>query len=191
MMKTVKKLYRLCAVKEAVIIVMIWCMFFNVPLALATPAFHSATGATVATNGNTTSINMMSGKAIIKWDSLDTSAIEKLKFNGSAGFAALNKVISGGATKFNGILDGGLGNIFIINQKGIVFGPSAIINAKTFTASALDIKDTDFLNGTYHFMGGDGAVINKGTINADGVALIGKMVQNAGTITTGKGAASR
>ena len=57
-MKMLKKLYKQCAIKEAVILVMTWCMLFNVPLALATPAFHSSTGATVATTGNTTSVNM-------------------------------------------------------------------------------------------------------------------------------------
>ena len=186
-MKTVKRLYTQCAVKEAVIVVMVWCMLFNVPLALATPAVHSSTGASVSRTGNTTNVNMAGNRAIIKWNSLDTSAIETLKFNGSAGFAALNKIISGGATKFNGLLDGGLGNIFIINQKGIVFGPTAIIKAKTFVASGLDIKDADFLNNVYRFSGGEGAVINKGSIKADGVALIGKMVQNVGTITTGTG----
>jgi filamentous hemagglutinin family protein len=189
-METVRRFIKNWAVKEAVIYVMIWCMLFNVPLALATPAAPDVVSGTAGiTVGNTTTVTMGSSRAIINWDSLDTSSSEILQFvrGGGADFAVLNRVISGGATQFNGKLFGNQGNIFVVNKNGLVFGPTAFIQARTFVASALDIGNDDFINGVYKFMGGNGAIINQGTINADGVALIGKMVQNMGSIITASG----
>ena len=70
---------------------------------------------------------------------------------------------------------------------GIVFGPTAIVQAYKFTASSLNISDTDFMNGIYRFAGGNGAVINNGNITAQQVNLIGRQVLNAGTIVSPHG----
>jgi len=121
---------------------------------------------------------------VINWDSLNTNSSEILQFlKASGNFAVLNRVIQGGATQFDGSLFGNQGHVIIVNPNGIVFGPTALIQAHKFTASALDMANTDFMNGIYNFTGGGvGEVANYGDISADQVALIGRKVLNAGVI---------
>jgi len=163
-------------------------MFFGIPVqvALAGPKNPKVVRgrAGVGQKGNTTTVNMRSGRAVINWDSLNTSSNEILQFlKANGGFAVLNRVMRGGATQFNGSLFGNQGHIVIVNPQGIVFGPTALVQAYKFTASALDITDTDFMNGIYNFAGGGvGKVANYGKISAEQVALIGKSVLNAGVI---------
>ncbi len=163
-------------------------MFFGMPVqvALAGPKNPKVVRgrAGIGQNGNTTTVNMRSGRAVINWDSLNTNSKEILRFlKTNGGFAVLNRVVKGGATQFDGSLFGNQGHIVIVNPQGIIFGPTALVQAYKFTASALDISNTDFMNGIYNFAGGGvGKVANYGTISAEQVALIGKSVLNAGVI---------
>ncbi|GAG20256.1 unnamed protein product, partial [marine sediment metagenome] len=159
------------------------------PVAQATPAAADvvAGSAAIVQNGNTINVQMLSSRAVINWDSLDTSYNETLNFLKDSNFAVLNRVINGGPTQFNGSLFAENGSVFIVNTRGIVFGPTAYIRASQFVGSSLDIRNTDFMNGKYAFTGGNGAVVNHGDITAESVALIGKKVLNAGTITSLEG----
>ncbi|MHC4310490.1 MAG: hypothetical protein ACYSSN_11130, partial [Planctomycetota bacterium] len=144
-----------------------------------------------------------SGQAVINWDSLDrllsTDELNFLRESG-LGFAVLNRVIGeGGATQFNGKLNGNQGDIFIINTRGIVFGPDSYISARNFVASGIDILNEDFMDGdgVFQFQKNDinpfGNVIgdvetqNSGTTSiwAENIALIGKNVYNKGMIGGG------
>ncbi|MDO8303191.1 MAG: filamentous hemagglutinin N-terminal domain-containing protein, partial [Sedimentisphaerales bacterium] len=128
-MKTIKRISKKYAIKKAVICLMVWCMLFNVPmLAFGTPANPQVvSGSAGVTIGNTTTVTMDSAKAVINWDSLNTISTQVLQFQKASGdFAVLNRVVSGGATQFNGTLLGNQGNIFIVNTRGIVFGPKAV-----------------------------------------------------------------
>ena len=156
----------------------------QVALATVSNADVVAGSAGVSQSGNTTTVNMGSARAVINWDSLNTSSSEILQFlKASGNFAVLNRVIQGGATQFDGSLFGNQGHIIIVNPNGIVFGPTALVQAHKFTASALDIANTDFMNGIYNFTGGGvGEVANYGDISAEQVALIGRKVLNAGVI---------
>ena len=187
-MKLLKKLSKKLQLRHTLIYVLVYLtlLFQTMPqLALATP-----TGATVVSgsagvtqSGNTTSVTMTSNRAVINWNSLDTASNEKLQFTkASGGFTVLNKVTTGGATQFNGTLLGNKGHIIIVNPNGIVFGSTAVINAFKFTASGLNIDNTDFMNGIYQYSGGGGLVTNNGTINAQEVRLIGSSVLNKGSI---------
>ncbi|MHC4719946.1 MAG: two-partner secretion domain-containing protein, partial [Planctomycetota bacterium] len=168
-------------------------MFFGMPVqvALAGPKNPKVVRgkAGIGQNGNTTTVNMRSGRAVINWDSLNTNSKEILQFlKANGGFAVLNRVMKGGATQFDGSLFGNQGHIVIVNPQGIVFGPTALVQAYKFTASALDITDNDFMNGVYNFAGGGvGKVANYGKITAQQVALIGKSVLNAGVIRSQRG----
>lgn len=136
-----------------------------------------------------TNVTLSQNKAIINWRNLDTLAGENLNFSYGAGsFAVLNRVLSNSATRFDGNLNALGGHVLIINQHGILFGPTASISADRFTASSLNILDNDFLDGAYKFTGdGIGKVENYGDISAEQVALIGKSVLNAGTISSPDG----
>lgn len=170
-------------------------VFLLESVVLATgPDFSSQTGGLpidgVGQFGNTTTVNMGSaGRAILEWNSLDTTAAQVLEFVKAEGsFYALNRVIHGGATQFNGTLLGNQGHIIIVNPHGIIFGPTALVKARNFMASTLDIADVDFMQNVYKFTGeGIGEIANYGTISAEQVALIGKSVLNAGTICSSHG----
>ena len=43
------------------------------------------------------------------------------------------------------------GKIYLINQNGILFGPGSQMNVNTLVASALNIKNSDFINGSLNF----------------------------------------
>ena len=93
-------------------------------------------------------MNVGSARAVINWDSLDTASQEVLEFlKASGNFAVLNRVIQGGTTQFDGSLFGNQGHIIIVNPHGIVFGPTALVQASKFTASSLDITNKDFMDG--------------------------------------------
>ena len=106
--------------REMVIYALACCLFFNIPIVLATPTNpNQAAGELIggiSTSGNTTTVNMgSSGQAVINWDSLDTNLSEVLEFvKASGNFAVLNRIIQGGATQFDGSLLGNQGAIFIV-----------------------------------------------------------------------------
>jgi large exoprotein involved in heme utilization and adhesion len=63
------------------------------------------------------------------------------------------------------------------------------VNVGGLVASTLGISDADFMAGRYAFSGSGGAVLNQGSINADGgyVALLGASVSNQGVIQANLG----
>jgi filamentous hemagglutinin family protein len=187
-MKRKRKIWTVYHCRRVVACFLAFFMTFVTPAHVAFAAPNNpdvvAGSAGVAQAGNTTTVNVNSASAVINWDSLDTSSSEILQFlKASGNFAVLNRVIKGGATQFDGSLFGNQGHIIIVNPNGIVFGPTALVQAHKFTSSALDITNADFMNGVYKFTGdGMGKVINYGNISAEQVALIGKQVLNAGVI---------
>jgi filamentous hemagglutinin family protein len=135
---------------------------------------------------STVTINQASNTAIINWQTFSIGAGELTKFvQPSSSSAALNRVLGGQTSIIDGTLSAN-GQIYLLNGNGIVVGPGGVINTAGFTGSTRDISDADFLSGNLHFVGGGQAGIkNFGTINALGgdVVLIGKTVDNAGTIS--------
>ncbi|MHC5101390.1 MAG: two-partner secretion domain-containing protein [Planctomycetota bacterium] len=180
-MKTLSHRPYVRVVHKSLSYILVFCIV-NMPLSAVNNPNVVGGSADVARDGNTTTVDVLSSKAIINWDSLDTNASEVLQFLHAGGnFAVLNRVIAGDATQFDGSLFGNQGHIIFVNPNGIVFGPSAVIQARKFTASALDIANTDFMNGVYMFSGGGlGEIANYGDISAEQIALIGKKVLNAG-----------
>jgi filamentous hemagglutinin family protein len=173
---------------QSLVFITACCVFLDMllPVIQATPTAAEvvAGSATVIQSGNTINVQMGSSQAVINWDSLDTSYNETLNFLKDDNFAVLNRVINGGPTRFDGSLFAENGSVFIVNTQGLVFGPTAYIQASQFVGSSLDIENIDFMNGQYAFAGGNGAVVNNGDIAAENVALIGNKVLNAGTITS-------
>ncbi|NQT03797.1 MAG: filamentous hemagglutinin N-terminal domain-containing protein, partial [Planctomycetes bacterium] len=192
-MAKLRKMSKTYYLRQIVACLLVYCILLAVPAQVAL--------ADIGTGGNTVVdgianvnapggganayIDVLSDRAVINWQDFDTSTGQLAEFVRAAGgnFAVLNRVIAGGATQFDGSLFGIQGHIIIVNPQGIVFGPTALVQAHKFTASALDVANTDFMNGIYNFTGdGVGQVANYGTISADQVALIGRQVLNAGVI---------
>lgn len=132
--------------------------------ALATPVVNSVvTGANAPTTvGNLTTVNQTAQKSIINWNSLNTSSAETLRFNmPNSGAISLNRVVSGVPTDFRGKLESRVagqvreGQVWIINQAGVVFNNGARVDVGGLLVSTADITDANFLNpatpNTYSF----------------------------------------
>jgi filamentous hemagglutinin family protein len=146
-------------------------------------------GATIsAPSSIKTDIHQHTNKAVINWRSFNTTAQETVQFyQPGASAIALNRVTNGQVTQFDGALKAN-GNVWLINESGVIFGSSAKIDVGGLVASTANISNADFNAGRYVFStpGKDGAkIINQGTITAkEGglVALVAPGVENSGVI---------
>ncbi|MHC4675770.1 MAG: two-partner secretion domain-containing protein, partial [Planctomycetota bacterium] len=123
-----------------------------------------------------------SDKAVINYSSFDIAQPETVQFiQPSTRASVLNRILSANPTNINGTLLAN-GRVFFVNPAGVYIGEGARINVNQLVASALNISDSDFINGRHNFVGGGGAVVNKGDISAEQVYLIGRQVANSGNI---------
>ena len=200
----------------------------NVPNGLTTGGLQIATGSnaewtganqpTQSTgNGQTTvTIQQTSSQAILNWQTFNVGKNTTVDFNQSAGGAsantwvALNRILSGVPSQILGSIKA-QGQVYLINQNGIIFGGSSQINVSTLLAAAATITDSQFTNngiytsvsgqtlGAPSFTHGLGAVVvdagaelatNSPLRTGDrggSVILLGGSVENNGSITTADG----
>lgn len=140
--------------------------------------------------GNTLNVTASNG-AIIDWKSfgIDSGEATRITLDSAAG-RILNRVTGGTRSDINGQLSSN-GTVFLINTNGIVVGNGALVDTNGLVLSGLDLTNENFSSGNYAFSGGNGSVVNAGTIGGskrDGsVALLGASVSNSGTIRTSSG----
>ncbi len=136
-------------------------------------------------------------KAIIDWSSFNIGRDAWTHFDqqGHANWMALNRIYDRNPSQIFGKLTAD-GKIYLVNQNGILFGPSSKVNVSSLTASALNIKDDDFLAGRLNFKKENYQersdwdaitlfVANRGVITtekAGSVFLIADNVENQGLI---------
>ena len=161
-----------------------------IPSALAQPSGGNVVAGqgSITQNGTHTQIDQGSGRLIIEWDSFDTSAQDTVRFVQPGRDAiALNRVLSGQATQFDGSLFAN-GNVIIVNGAGIHFGATSIVDVGGLIASTSDITNSNFLSDRFIFDQpglSDAMVTNAGTITARDAglaALVGPGVENSGLI---------
>ena len=221
MMEKLRKISTMYYVKQILACLLVCYMLFGIPVQVALAVSPGDVVDIPAglvdfpvSPPGTTIVNVLSNKAIINWSNFDTVPGEFINFLRGTDFAVLNRVVAGeDPTNFLGTLNAPLGNVFLINSRGIMFGPTSFINARNFVASGLGIRDLDFINGdivnpdniNYRFGYGNrlglgdlksvtvdtiGDVTLSGAeIDAETIALIGKSVLNQGTIRTTTGGA--
>jgi len=168
---------------------------------------------TVDGNGQTqVGIRQTAAQAILDWRSFNVGARTTLTFDqqGRGDWVALNRVdASTGPSQILGNIKAD-GQIYVINQSGIIFGGNSQINVGSLIASTAAISDSQFLNnGIYGVQTGStyapsftaaggkvvveaGASIStaapaSATVGGGYVLMIGSQVENAGTIATPKG----
>ncbi|WP_411883179.1 YDG domain-containing protein [Polaromonas sp. YR568] len=158
----------------------------------AANASVSAGAASVATVGNTTTINQSTQRAAIDWTSLSTRANEALVFNQpNAQAIALNRITGASPSELLGSLTAN-GQVFILNPNGVLFGAGSQVNVGGLVASTLSLSNADFEAGNYKFTGSGGSVVNQGTLNAAPggyLALLAPEVRNEGVMTASLGTA--
>ncbi|MHB1946895.1 MAG: beta strand repeat-containing protein [Gammaproteobacteria bacterium] len=153
----------------------------------------SSGSATIQQTPGNTVIQQNSQQAIINWQSFNIGSSETTHFQQPTGGVALNRINpQQGASQIFGQLTS-TGQIILINQAGIYFGPTAHVDVGSIIASTSDMSDANFLAGKYIFdqpSPYNGSIINEGTIRAANyglVALVGTGVRNDGTIQANLG----
>ncbi|ABQ26787.1 filamentous haemagglutinin family protein [Geotalea uraniireducens] len=163
------------------------------------------------TNPNKLIIQQNLPRAVVDWSSFNIGTDAWVHFDQqkNSSWAVLNRIHDKDPSQIYGKLTAD-GKVFLLNQNGILFGLGSQINVQSLTASSLNIKDDDFLNGILHFKAENyngrtdnngydavnnlpGAVSNHGSISAGNLGeafLIGPNVENNGTIITPQGQAA-
>ncbi|WP_431288185.1 YDG domain-containing protein [Roseateles chitinivorans] len=156
--------------------------------ALPTGGQITAGNASLTQQGSQLRIDQTSNKLILNWNSFDIGSNASVRFNQTGADAvALNRVTGGAPSQIFGDLSAN-GQVWLVNNSGVVFGKGATVNVGGLVASTLNVSDADFLGGRARFSGTSTAQVrNDGSIRADGVvALLGASVVNTGTISAGQ-----
>ena len=177
----------------------------------ALPVINSFNASIDDVHLNETAVNQLdiiqtSDGAVLLWDSFNIGTDAKVVFDqgGNANWTALNRIYDQNPSQIFGQMSAD-GKIFLINQNGFYFGPSARIgNLHTLAVSALNIAETELNQDFWHFTSdnyqadpayaADQAFIeNHGEIqvqNGGAVYLMAPEVENSGTINAPTGHAA-
>ena len=139
----------------------------------------------------TMQINQGTQKGIVNWQGFSIGAREHVNVaQPNASAALLNRVVGNSPSEIFGRLTAN-GQVFLVNNAGVLFAPGASVEVGSMLAATLSITDQNFLNGTYQFYnpGNAGSVVNQGSIVTAGgyTALIGPQVRNDGVIIANSG----
>ncbi len=163
-------------------------------------AFANPTGGQVV-SGNITinapqngSLNVVqtTNKGVIDWQTFNVGSGEKVNFlQPGATSSTLNRVVGNDASTIFGQINAN-GQVFLLNQNGILFAPGSQVNVGGLIASTLQLSDADYLAGRYTLTGGTGAgsIGNQGVIKAGFAVLAAPQVDNLGIIIADGGTAA-
>ncbi|EIC28953.1 MULTISPECIES: filamentous hemagglutinin N-terminal domain-containing protein [Methylomicrobium] len=164
--------------------------FSFIPVAHANPTGGqvAAGNAAIVEQGARMDINQSSQRAVINWQSFSIDTHEHVNFNQPGRDAAtLNRVVGNDPSAILGRMTAN-GNVYLINQNGIMVGKDAQINVGSLTASTANISNEDFMAGNLHFAepgNPEARIVNFGNITAQQgglVALVAPGVENHGVI---------
>lgn len=150
----------------------------------------SGTGS-IQQSGNTLTVQQGSGRLVVDWNGFSIGQGHTVTFvQPSASAVALNRVLGSDVSVIQGALNAN-GMVFLVNPNGVLFTSTAQVNVGGLVASTQNIRNEDFLAGTYRFQGvSSNAIINQGHITAapgGTIALIAAKVTNDGVLTAHQG----
>lgn len=158
--------------------------------ALPTNGDVAAGEAAISTPSTSTMrIEQKSSHAIINWNSFAIGTDESVNIaQPDSRSILLNRVSGNTLSDISGTLTAN-GRIFLLNPNGVLFASGSSVNVGGLVASTLAIRDRDFLSEKYTLFenGGNGSVVNRGTLNGGFIALLGNNTSNAGNIVTTRG----
>jgi filamentous hemagglutinin len=134
----------------------------------------------VSVNQQTMTIEQTAPRAIINWNSFNIGAGNRVQFNqqGRADWAVLNRVVGTERSVINGVLQAD-GQVYLLNNNGILIGKGAQINVHTFLASTLVMSDKVFRDGILSLgalqpvlAAGTGSFAPKGNIRIEPGAIV-------------------
>jgi filamentous hemagglutinin family protein len=157
---------------------------------------------TIATTGNTLTINQGSNVLSTNWNSFSIGASNSVVFNQpSSNSIAINRVIGNSQSEIYGNLQAN-GQVFLINPNGVLFGKGSQVQVGSLFATTKDITDAQIDAGDYKFAGlSTAGIVNQGVLTATGgdqgagfivlhadrITNEGKIVANGGQITLAAG----
>lgn len=150
------------------------------------------TGLPVA-NGTNLTINQTSQVAILNWQSFNIDPGYSVNFvQPNSTSSALNRIWDSNPTTIAGSLTAN-GQIYLVNQNGIVFANGAQVNTNTLIATSLDITDQLFTDGyftntrvipAFSGVGGFVKVETGAKLNGSLIMMFAPVVENNGSIST-------
>lgn len=147
-----------------------------------------AGSAEIVQQGARMDINQASQRAVINWQSFSIDHGEHVNFNQPGRDAAtLNRVIGNDPSAILGRLTAN-GNVYLVNQNGILVGKDAQINVGSLIATTANINTQDFMEGRMIFNEAghaDARIVNYGNITVQQgglVALVAPGIENHGAI---------
>lgn len=166
-------------------------------MCLITAAADAEVNPTAATAGvridnpsaNVTTITAPNN-AIIEYSAFNVAANQTVNFvQPSATSRVLNRINSNTPSQIDGTINAN-GIVYLVNPAGVTFGQNSVVNAASIYAAAGSLSNSDFRNGIDQFTSVTGDIAHRGTINASTIAaLIGRNVNNTGTISVPNGTA--
>ena len=92
-------------------------------------------------------IDQSSHSSVIHWDSFSVHSKGVVDFNmPSSSSSSLNRVLGSTPSSIAGQVNSN-GNVILVNPHGVLLTKSGTVKSNSFTASSLDIKTSDFLEG--------------------------------------------
>ncbi len=130
------------------------------------------------TVGNAMTITQTSQKVILNWQSFNIGRDASVEFKQlDASSSALNRIAQGSASEIFGRLTAN-GQIYLLNQNGIIFGKTAQVNTHSLIASTLNISNKKFLDGLTNAIN-QGEAAFSATDSSDGIHNDWNMNPNA------------
>ena len=108
---------------------------------------HIGHGGMPDINGNTMTVHQLSEQAILNWKDFNIGADKTVVFDQpSVTASTLNHIWSQDASTIAGHLRAN-GQVYLVNQNGVLFADGAQVNVGGLVASTLNIKDSTYLGG--------------------------------------------
>lgn len=129
-----------------------------------TPADIATLGhATASISGNALTVNQLTDKTRIDWQSFNIGANNSVRFNQpGATSVALNNIHQADPSRILGKLTAN-GQVYLVNQNGFVFGKDSQINANSLVATTLGISDGVLQKGLASAFAENGSAALQGT----------------------------
>ena len=146
-----------------------------------------AGSAGISQTGSTMTIQQVSDRVAIDWQSFSIGSQAKVNFvQPSSTSVALNRVVGSQASQIFGQLTSN-GRVYLSNGNGVYFSPGSSVNVGGLVATTHSISNSDFMSGNDKFTrdGSTGSVVNEGNLTAEFggyIALLAPEVRNKGVI---------
>ncbi|MEO8019349.1 MAG: filamentous hemagglutinin family protein [Pseudomonadota bacterium] len=111
------------------------------------PGFVSSGRATATVTNNLLRVQQQTDRAILNWASFNVGVDGKVIFEQpNSSSIALNRIFDGNPSRIMGAIEAN-GQIFLINQNGFMFGPTARVRTSGLLVSSLDMAESAVENG--------------------------------------------